>query len=869
MKRTQPAGACHLILIVAVLSGTANTPWQAILRADDGKVGPPVERADSFAAIADLPLTSATWPKWREVYTRIFFDEEIDSEKEKAFYEQVHAFFTELCGKSNNALPNDFQDDATAWIAWAWTCLQRASESQPTDANRATMLSSAEDACRKAIALGDPQGIAMYSLAATLIQHVKLDGGAPTLTEESRNLLIAAEEQLRLAAEKSPAANVTLLHGEIAILRGDKENGLKLLRKAAEEHPQDDQSALVYLMQALSDPNLPKPHSDTTKPFAERFPKAANIHALHAVALYSDQLFTAAAESMDRALRLDKSASRLLGEQGIKNIEDGRNLTPAIVSGIKALEQKQFSAAVSAFRGALAETPANVVAARMLSRALCYELAQKPQRSRPSTANSAIDAIAELSQQFPGDGEIHAHRAVALHLGGRSVEAAGELERARELGANPDDILGLEGSKKIRGTAKYDATVSFWSWTAVLILGGAALWIGAMFALGAGLAVCIPRLPASPTLAGDERTTREVWLERLYLLVLSLGLLGFYLSVPIVALGLLAVTLAVFGALLMLRVLHVGVLHRGLWATSGIVRCALMGNRFDVLGIEATAAQHPRLFEALQLVAKELQTEPIDIVYLTPSSNIGVHEKGAGPFGLFGKRKRVLEIGISTLPLLTIQEFKSILAHEYGHFTHNDTFYSRFIAQVSNSLAASLAVMNAAGGVLNYVNPFYWFWWLYLRAYSLLSAGFSRSREFLADRRAVFAYGKGAFTSGLTKAEVDGVLFESTAYREVSRLLTLGQAYSNIFAAFRAFRDQPEIATARESLTGELRQKRPTWFDTHPTLSERLAAVNELPDLPVSQDSSSAMELLRDAESVESELTELLTSRIYAAAEQQ
>ena len=151
----------------------------------------------------------------------------------------------------------------------------------------------------------------------------------------------------------------------------------------------------------------------------------------------------------------------------------------------------------------------------------------------------------------------------------------------------------------------------------------------------------------------------------------------------------------------------------------------------------------------------------------------------------------MLEIGISTLPFLTREEFKSILAHEYGHFSHKDTFYSRFIFQVSASLATSLAVMNAAGGILNYVNPFYWFWWLYLRAYTLLATGFSRSREFLADRRSAAAYGKQALVSGLTKVSVDGVLFESTVYSNVLHLLGQGKAFTNAFDAFRQFRRRP------------------------------------------------------------------------------
>jgi Zn-dependent protease with chaperone function len=429
----------------------------------------------------------------------------------------------------------------------------------------------------------------------------------------------------------------------------------------------------------------------------------------------------------------------------------------------------------------------------------------------------------------------------------------------QQLGARPEEMIDAAGIVDIRNAAERDETTRFWQSAAVAAVGGAALWIAVMFVLGAVLAASIPRVPKSVELTGRAQSRREVWLERFYLLVLSLGLVAFYASVPVVALGLLAVTLAVFGLLLVIRIIHFGVLHRGLWATWNILRCALIGPRSGVLGIEATGDKHPRLFEALRAVADRLQTRPVDTVYLTPSSNISVHQEGSGPFGLLGKRQRVLTIGISTLPLLSRDEFHSILAHEYGHFTHKDPLYSRFIFQVSASLTTSLAVMNAAGGVLNYINPFYWFWWLYLRAYTLLASGFSRSREFLADRRATAAYGKQAFISGLTKVSVDGVLFESTIYTNVRYLLGQGKAFTNAFDAFRQFREGADMVESRQRLLEQMRQTRPKWFDSHPTFSERLAAVAEFPDAATPPESDSAIELLSDYPAVEAELTEMLT----------
>ena len=167
-----------------------------------------------------------------------------------------------------------------------------------------------------------------------------------------------------------------------------------------------------------------------------------------------------------------------------------------------------------------------------------------------------------------------------------------------------------------------------------------------------------------------------------------------------------------------------------------------------------------------------------------------MHQEGRGPFGLFGVKRRVLTLGLSTMRFLSVGELEAILAHEYAHFSHRDTFYGRFIYQVHLSIGQALWGMGQAGGHLNYVNPFYWFLFLYYKCYSLLSAGFSRSREFLADRMASSLYGSDVFATALTKVSTDGVLFERTIYDSIAGLLEKQEAFVNMYEAFHQYRDE-------------------------------------------------------------------------------
>jgi Zn-dependent protease with chaperone function len=222
----------------------------------------------------------------------------------------------------------------------------------------------------------------------------------------------------------------------------------------------------------------------------------------------------------------------------------------------------------------------------------------------------------------------------------------------------------------------------------------------------------------------------------------------------------------------------------------------------------------------------------------------------------------VLTLGVSTLRFLNVSELKSILAHEYAHFSHHDTFYSRFIYQVSLSIHTALEGMGSSGGRLNYVNPFYWFLYLYYKAYELLSAGYSRSREYLADRMASTLYGSDVFAAALTKVCTEGSLFEKTIYSNISGLLAEGKAFVNMYEAFQNFRDKELEASDRDALHQELLQEKESLFATHPTFSERIAAVEKLPRAQTT-DATPALQLFDNPEEVEKELTDFLTGFMY------
>ncbi len=621
--------------------------------------------AQTSRILKGAPLSSKTWPVWRDQFLGIFYLP-LRGVDDRTLCNNVYSYVLKVAAQPGSVDLKKMEADPVFWVALAYAHL--------SDANDLRSLDQAEKACRKGIELGDPQAIASCALASVLLAQAEKHRANASQPAEDASKLGEVETQLSRVRATAPQARLAFLQARLEVLRGRSDLAPRLFRRASEEDPLNDVRALWYLSSSLSQPELPPPVANLTEPFVKRFPDNARIKAMHAIALYRDDRFRDAADTLQQAIGQDPKVTRMIGDEMVRTIEKGRTLSPQIVEGLKALKDKRFDVAIAQFCEACGQGAPNAEAAHLLAAALLARVeAQLFPGEQRMAAIKAVDEIAELCEKLPRDGDLQAAYAVALFGDGQFAEAQSALRRAEELGAKPTKLIAPSGVAAIRAgrparawqpARRADADTPDIRPAALIVLGffGAwAGWIAIMFAMGALLAIAIPRSPTVPSPDKYTRSVREVWLERFYLVVVGLSLVVFYLFVPFVALGLLSVTLAIFGAMLVARFIHFGVLHRGFWATWGIVRCAFLGPGENLLRTPVTELEHPRLFEASREVADRLHTDPADAIYLTPTSQIGVLQRGAGPFGLFGKRLRVLEIGIATLPMLTISELKSIL----------------------------------------------------------------------------------------------------------------------------------------------------------------------------------------------------------------
>lgn len=114
-------------------------------------------------------------------------------------------------------------------------------------------------------------------------------------------------------------------------------------------------------------------------------------------------------------------------------------------------------------------------------------------------------------------------------------------------------------------------------------------------------------------------------------------------------------------------------------------------DRFGAPGPPLTPGEHPRLFRAIEEVAQATgQAMPAE-VYAIPDLNAWVSQRG-GFMGL-GSR-RVMGLGLPLMQVLSVDEFRGVLAHEFGHYHGGDTALGPWIYRTRAAIERTLIGMS-------------------------------------------------------------------------------------------------------------------------------------------------------------------------------
>ena len=277
-------------------------------------------------------------------------------------------------------------------------------------------------------------------------------------------------------------------------------------------------------------------------------------------------------------------------------------------------------------------------------------------------------------------------------------------------------------------------------------------------------------------------------------------------------------------------------------------------DKFKPPGLLIEPAGQPRLFAELENIAGSLNEPMPREVYLIGDVNAWVADRG-GLMG-FGSR-RVMGLGLPLLSILTISQFRAVLAHEFAHYYGGDTSLGPWVYKTQTAIVRIFQNIGSVGqlariailGVMYLVvtTLMKWYFIVFLRASKLVS----RQQEYRADELACLIAGRQPLVDGLRAIHGAALAWPAYWKTELTPMLNDG-AVPSIGDGFARFVSVPTInEQIQKNVDQNIREAKTNPYDSHPPLRNRIAATEKLPAVSVAEDPNPARSLLDGPDALE------------------
>lgn len=277
--------------------------------------------------------------------------------------------------------------------------------------------------------------------------------------------------------------------------------------------------------------------------------------------------------------------------------------------------------------------------------------------------------------------------------------------------------------------------------------------------------------------------------------------------------------------------------------------------RFKAPGPRLTPKSDPRLFEEIFRLARELGQKAPREAYLMPDVTAWVSERGG--FMGFGRR-RIAGVGLTLLQGLSVDEFRAVLAHEFGHFSRGDTRLGPWIYRTRTTIGRTLQELPALsifgktaaafGSLIQRPFALYGNWFL------RITQTISRQQEYSADEISAATAGRETASSALRKTFMTDLALRM--YWESVLGPALNAGFLPPFAAGLGQFAEGEAVRGdlTKALSWHIENVRSEPHDSHPSLGERIKALAALPVGREPEPGPPAITLLEDVPRHEREL---------------
>lgn len=257
-------------------------------------------------------------------------------------------------------------------------------------------------------------------------------------------------------------------------------------------------------------------------------------------------------------------------------------------------------------------------------------------------------------------------------------------------------------------------------------------------------------------------------------------------------------------------------------------------------GKEVQREQAPSLFELIDEVRRALAGPEVHHVLLSDEFNAGIVQ--VPRFGMFGWTSNYMVIGLPLLKGMGPDEFRAVIAHEFGHLSGKHGRFSGWIYRIRESWTQILTRVEQERNYASFIFDWFIKWYApYFDAYSFVLA---RAQEYEADRYAVEISGKTVTARMLMQLAVKTRAFRGDLWDKFYRQAgDQPQAPKNPFALMLTALEQPLAPIKVEKWLRQSLRIETGYEDTHPALAERLEGIGFTPDSQRSDLMAQALDL--------------------------
>ncbi len=243
-------------------------------------------------------------------------------------------------------------------------------------------------------------------------------------------------------------------------------------------------------------------------------------------------------------------------------------------------------------------------------------------------------------------------------------------------------------------------------------------------------------------------------------------------------------------------------------------------------GLVVRRGDFDRLYREVDGIADRLKAPRPDEIRIDVRANAAASQ--VPRLGLFGFYRNTLLLGLPLMLSLSPDEMRSVIAHEFGHFSGAHGKFGAWAYRVDatwEQLAAQFAGGAARGAWL-----FAWFVHWFQPRFSATTFVLRRANEYEADRAAAEVAGAANAARALMRLSYIAPALQSGFWAGLNeQAKDVPAPPANLLVGMPdAVRQLPPPSEMRRHLEGRLTAKT-SYDDTHPSLSERLEALSNKP----------------------------------------